>query len=50
MTRRHLVLCLIAGSLAAGLAACGKKSAPKRSDGSTGMKIDPKTLKKPIAN
>ncbi|MDE0943333.1 MAG: hypothetical protein OSB58_13005 [Alphaproteobacteria bacterium] len=42
-------LILGAGVLAA-VAACGKKGPPKRADGTTGMKVDAKKLKKTKPN
>jgi hypothetical protein len=46
MGRRTLLRLAVAGSLLALLGACGKKGPPKRSDGSSGMKLDPEKLKK----
>jgi len=47
VTRRRDILRLVVALPMLGLAvACGKKGPPKRPDGSTGMKVDRKTLKK----
>ena len=46
VTRRRLIVGLLLASAATGIVGCGKKGPLKRPDGSSGMKVDHKTLKK----
>jgi predicted small lipoprotein YifL len=46
VTRRRLIVGLLLASAGIAIAGCGKKGPLKRPDGSSGMKVDRKTLKK----
>jgi predicted small lipoprotein YifL len=46
VTRRRLIVGLLLASAGIAIAGCGKKGPLKRPDGSSGMKVGRKTLKK----